>query len=391
MTSTIHPPENRPRLKFFRQAGAAVGAILVTLLGLSSVALAALNYTEATGRAVLQEGADPSEARMMALEDALYLAALQGGAQIDGFSAVNTDTSLNDFLVVRPASMIMDYTIIDEIEDSTHYAVTIRAVIGHKETAGCQRPMVNATLYKPTLKISNNVPGWASAFSPALVRALTKSLAAQDQVELHNASNREFSASSLKNTNDAFDYAALTGGIVRVSDGDFALAPEIRMTHERSGSGLLRQEFVVLTLTLKGFHGSSYAPAFSEAASIRIPVKRSTPLAVIDKLTRQTRDELTAAMVQTIPAVVAAAVKEMICQPLKARLELKDKSLSVPFGRNQGLHENSLAVTSSGDMNWTVLRVASLTDGQAHLVPLDPSRDIAKLAGKSVEFMELSR
>lgn len=391
MTRSLHPSAYRPCLQSFGQAFAVAGIFLAMIFYLPSSAKSDLNFTEATGRAVIQDGADPSEARMMALEDALYLAALQGGAKIDGFSSVGTDTSLNDFLLVRPASMIMDYTIIDEIEDSTHYSVTIRAVIGEKETAHCTRPMVNVTLYKPEVKINAKVPGWASAYSPAIIRLLSSSLANQEKIELVSATGRTFSASSLSNTNDAFDYAALTGGVVRVSDGDFALVPEIRMDHERSGSGLLRQEFVILTVTLNGFHGRSYEQAFSERAQVRIPAKRSSPLTTIDQLTRKTRDELTAAMALPVPTVIDAAVNAMICQPLKAKLVLSDKTLSVPFGRQQGLTENSLAVTSSSDMNWTVLRVASLDERMAKLEPLDPNRDLAKLAGKTVEFMELSQ
>ena len=62
----------------------------------------------------------------MALEDALYLAA-QGGARIDGFSAVMTDSSLEDHFVIRPASRILDYTITNEVIDDLHYQVSIRA------------------------------------------------------------------------------------------------------------------------------------------------------------------------------------------------------------------------------------------------------------------------
>jgi len=92
-----------------------------------------------------------------------------------------------------------------------------------------------------------------------------------------------------------------------------------------------------------------------------------------------------------VPEVIDAAISAMACQPLEARLALTNTTLSVPFGRKQGLNENSLAVTSGGDMNWTVLRVTSLDETSASLAPLDPGRDVAKLAGKTVEFMELSR
>jgi hypothetical protein len=63
--------------------------------------------------------------------------------------------------------------------------------------------------------------------------------------------------------------------------------------------------------------------------------------------------------------VVDAAVNGMSCEPLQAQLVLNNNSLSVPFGRNQGLNEYSLAVTSTGEMNGTVRRVTSLTDRQA--------------------------
>ena len=42
------------------------------------------------------------------------LAALHGGAKINGFSAVSTDTSIQENLVIQPASQILDYTIISE-------------------------------------------------------------------------------------------------------------------------------------------------------------------------------------------------------------------------------------------------------------------------------------
>ena len=70
-----------------------------------------MRFTETTGRAVVTDPAMEQEARMMALEDALYLAALEGGARIDGFSAVMTNSALEDHFVIRPASRILDYTI----------------------------------------------------------------------------------------------------------------------------------------------------------------------------------------------------------------------------------------------------------------------------------------
>ena len=62
-------------------------------------------------------------ARRRALEDALYLAALHGGAKINGFSAVNTDTSIQENLVVQPASQILDHNVISEQQTDTHFII----------------------------------------------------------------------------------------------------------------------------------------------------------------------------------------------------------------------------------------------------------------------------
>ena len=59
--------------------------------------------------------------RRRALEDALYLAALHGGAKINGYSAVSTDTSIQENLVIQPASKILDYTIISEERTDMHF------------------------------------------------------------------------------------------------------------------------------------------------------------------------------------------------------------------------------------------------------------------------------
>ena len=51
------------------------------------------------GRAVIIEG-NEEIAKKRALDDALYLASLQAGAKIDGYSTVDTNTSLKENLLV---------------------------------------------------------------------------------------------------------------------------------------------------------------------------------------------------------------------------------------------------------------------------------------------------
>ena len=64
-------------------------------------------------------GGDKKLAKKRALDDALYLASLRGGAKVDGYSNVDSFTRLNENLLVRPASTITDFVIIDESNDKT--------------------------------------------------------------------------------------------------------------------------------------------------------------------------------------------------------------------------------------------------------------------------------
>ena len=118
-------------------------------------------FAEATGRAVIMHEAATDEARMIALEDALYQVALQGGAEVNGFSAVTTDTTLSDHFVVRPSSRILDYTITNEIVDDDHYMVTVRAAVGALPKAECATPRHNnVTVFAPSIYVGPTVPAW---------------------------------------------------------------------------------------------------------------------------------------------------------------------------------------------------------------------------------------
>ena len=370
--------------------------ILVGLMLLPQAGMASLRFTEATGRAVIQPGADPSEARMIALEDALYLAALQGGATVDGFSAINTDTSLTDQVVVRPASKIMDYAVINEVIDGDHFAVTIRAAVGDLTQNKCQRPNINLTLFKPVFDIDQKIPAWAATFRTVLAEDVTSALTAHSKFSVVNATSTVFAKSSLSSAKDAYDYSALTGGKISVGDGDFALVPEIQIKRQRIAGVLVRQESIAVTVNLHGYQGRTYAPAFVASHSKIIDIKRTTPLSLVDTLTRKSRHQLTAEMRSIVQVAIQSAVTKMVCQPLRARLNKgkdnkTESTLSVPFGRRHGVTQNSLAVTDQSDSGWTVLKIARLAQSEAQLVPLDPKRDISKLVGKTVEFMELSR
>jgi hypothetical protein len=105
-------------------------SLFIILLGSTYLLANEVNYKEvfSKGRAVIVEN-NVSLAKKRALEDALYLASLQGGAKVDGYSSVDMNTNLNENVLIRPSSTIKDFVIIEESQDQTHYNVTIKAYL----------------------------------------------------------------------------------------------------------------------------------------------------------------------------------------------------------------------------------------------------------------------
>ena len=102
---------------------------------------------EATGRAVIVPD-DIQVSRKRALEDALYLAALKGGADINGFSAITSNTVINDQSVVTATNRVIDFKIIKQEQDKDFLSIKISAIVGGKKSAkNCKTRPINTVSY----------------------------------------------------------------------------------------------------------------------------------------------------------------------------------------------------------------------------------------------------
>ena len=187
-----------------------VWTVLMTIflpqLALSKVLQAtgfpSVNMVTVTGRAVIQHEDTVDEARDLALEDALYYAALEGGAKIDGYSAVDETTSLQEMFIVRPTSRILDYAITNELRDETHYEVTIQAVIGDVSANGCQnRPISHVTLFKPHHTLAYDLPHWMSQIPASLSHEIANALSEQPSLRVNDARTTERPAATTPSNN----------------------------------------------------------------------------------------------------------------------------------------------------------------------------------------------
>ena len=349
-------------------------------------------FAEATGRAVIMHEAATDEARMIALEDALYQVALQGGAEVNGFSAVTSDTTLSDHFVVRPSSRILDYTITNEIVDDDHYMVSVRAAVGALPKAECATPRHhNVTVFAPTIYVGPTVPAWLAPIAKSSLVEMIMQMERHPDLVTRRAITTKLDVAALTRTNDAFDYKSLTEGRVRVETGDFAFVPEISFNARKIGNLFLNEMLLDVSIKIHVVDGASYAPVLDHKTTLTIKLGDITPSRTLNVLSRSKRKDITAQILGVIPGLISQLTKKLTCRPLISTLALVDGNLMVPLGKTHGVGQNSLAVTSGTDTLWTILRVAKAGARSVVLEPLNPALDKSNLQGAKVEFMELTQ
>ena len=365
-------------------------AFVCFILGATAGHAASMRFTETTGRAAIIDPEMEQEARMMALEDALYLAALEGGARIDGFSAVMTDSSLEDHFVIRPASRILDYTITNEVIDDLHYQVSIRAAVGDLPKGTClHRRDVNLTVFAPMITHGKAVVAEAGMMAPQVIDALVGAIESHPGINAVRATDTVLDPARLARTTDQFDYEALTTGVTRVRRGDFALIPEVTLTGKRVRNGLDRRDEMLVSIEMHLFAGESYAPVDHFESRQQITTKLRTPFRTVNVLGQPRRPVILDTMRAPVAGLVDNMAAKLQCAPLTATMSIVDGKLSVPIGSYHGMRQNSLAVASGTDTPWQIMRVISVAPMSSMLTPLNDKRDINTLVGRTAEFMEI--
>ena len=375
-------------MMFSRAITLLSAAFFALLTGSHALAGEGLRMVSATGRAVINDQAALHEAKNTALEDALYLAALKGGAKIDGFSSVQADTSLDDHFVVRPSSEILDYRIVNEIKDDLHYEVTVEAAVGKIAEPACHdRAVGHLTMFAPTMSMTRSVPGWLSTMPSIMMGDLYRQLENTTNLTLYNKGATVLDPVQMKR--DArYDYNALMNGKAAIHDGDFAFATNIALESFSDGSAFGQSQHLRAIITTSLYTGSQLTPLGEVRNEIKLKLGERSLSQLISKLSTTKRDMVKTALMSGLQNHAKAIASATLCLPLKAVIKLENDKLHVNLGMRQGIQVNRLAMVSGVSSKWSVLRVIEAGDGYSILEPLSRQRKPVDLNGKLATFLE---
>jgi hypothetical protein len=358
---------------------------------------AQVKFVEVTGRSVIEENA-PVISKNNALEDALYLAALQGGAKISGYSIVDKFSNLKEEIIVRPSSGILDYTIIDEIISDQHYEVTIKALVGKRlDTIGCtSRTKSTLISFSPKVFISQQSPSWSQHLPNSIYNSILTKLSQFDDLLIINASNTDLNANNKKLKLNEFDYNVLTGDVVNYKPADFSLETEILIEptqhlHSTNLSTLQLEDYLKVTtnVVIKDINSNKEAFKTSRVAISYIG-PRKTLFKTINVLSRPNRNNVIKSLIDSVndlPEEINDSLKCInlisIAQPSKI-----DNTIRIDIGTNQGISRGNLALSESESTPFAVFEVIQSDENGSILLPLNTSRKIESYYGKAITFME---
>ena len=361
----------------------------VSFLIYGNVALSkdTVRFIETTGRAVLDEQ-ELGTSRRRALEDALYLAALHGGAKISGFSSVDTDTSIKENLVVQPDSQILDFNIISEEQTETHFVIKIRSAVGKLKNSDCEnKGLKSVSVYKPEILVYPNVPYWAHSLSENLVESFMTSLRSENNLNITDYSDVSLNSSDLKSTNDEFDYVSLTSGRSKTGYGDYAIVPTIKISTSTKLVGFTSYDSLQVSLATNVYEGANYSLNLSKSKSFEVLFNTSGPWRTINLLLKSSRESVVEPILSKATEHSSDIINELICKKIYSIMAVKNGKIEVPLGKRHGIALSALAVTKGDQTPFNILSVEQVLDNRSVLIPLNNTVEINKFNGKSVQFL----
>tara|TARA_A200000113_G_scaffold35988_1_gene29505 strand:+ start:2849 stop:3985 length:1137 start_codon:yes stop_codon:yes gene_type:complete len=347
-----------------------------------------LRFIETTGRAVIETNETIDTSRRRALEDALYLAALHGGAKINGFSAVNTDTSIQENLVVQPASQILDYTIISEQKTETHFTIKIRSAVGQLREKGCKsKGLKSLSVYRPNITIDPAAPFWVGSLAEQLSSSFIAALKSAPNINLTDNSYTELDQDQLIKTNDEYDYVSLTSGRERTLYGDYAAVLSLTIAEREKLVGFTTYNSLVITFSTEIFDGSTYSLSSSESKSIEALFSSSGPWRTINLLLKVNKDNIVEPITIAAKEHAEEVIDSLVCKKMNSVITVNNGKIEVPLGKRHGIKVSALAVTKGEQTPFNVLRVDQVSDSKSVLIPLNDALELSKLNGKSIQFL----
>jgi len=346
---------------------------------------------EATGRSILlPENIETSRKR--ALEDAIYIAALKGGADINGFSAIRSNTIINDQSVIKATNSVIDFKILSEKQDKEYLTIKISAVVGGELSKNnCKNRPVNINLFMGSISVDTNVPSELARNTSLWYNQIYKVISKLPNINVKNFQNRQIDQIIKSSYNPSFDYNAITKGIPKIHAGNYSLVPKIvlKKINKDSFSSYL------LSVTFDLYKGQNIKLETSKNYNLNINYQLESKFQFIKNISKLDIDKINQNVNNHLLITTNSFFDDISCKPLEGKLIVNQGKLEVDLGSKQGLKNKQIGLVNGIEIQNSMLNNSVLIvhtenvfDNHSTLLPLNDNIKLTNLNNKTVKFVE---
>ena len=347
---------------------------------------------EATGRSVVIDG-NIEVSRKRALEDALYLAALKGGADVNGFSAINSSTIINDQSVIRATNRVIDFKILNERQDKEFLSIKISAIVGGKKSSkNCTTKPINITFFKGSFINDSSIPSKLSRKTPKWYNAFFDIISELPNVVSINHRHESLEKIIKSNINPSFDYSALVNGLPLIQSGNYSMVTEFKLSENDKDNSF---SSYILKISLKIFKGENFKLLTTKTYDLPIRYKMKSNFQFIRNISTLDIDNVDKKVNEHLMDIAHSFLKEFNCRPLEGKLKVTKGGLSVDLGSKQGLKHKQMGLIKGINIKNSMLSNSSVIvhtskifENHSILLPLNDNIKISTLNNLIVEFTE---
>ena len=346
---------------------------------------------EATGRSILlPENIETSRKR--ALEDAIYIAALKGGADINGFSAISSSTIINDQSVTKATNSVIDFKILSEKQNKEYLTIKIRAVLGGElSKRDCKSRPININLFKGSISVDTNVPSELARYTSIWYDKTYEIISNLPNVDINNFKSRQLSQIIKSSRNSSFDYNAITKGIPKIHAGNFSLVPKIVLVK------VYKNNFAnyLLSISFDLYKGQNIKLETSKSYDVLINYHLKSKFQFLKNISKLDIDKIDEKVKNHISKSINSFLNDINCKPLEGKLRVNKGKLQVDLGTKQGLKQKQIGLVNgikiqNSMLNNSIIIVHTddVFDNYSTLLPLNDNVKLTNLNNKIVKFVE---
>ena len=351
---------------------------------------------EVTGRAVILDN-NIEKARRLALEDALYLASLKGGAFIDGFSSISKNTILNDQSIIKSDSKILDFKILSEMKNKNHYEVKLLAIIGNKNNSfECKEKPINISIFKPQISYHHSLPSFVIRSMYDWNNFFLEKISIDNQITLKKYESFELNKIINSSKNFDFDYKSNVDGIPSTEEGEYLVAPVFKLepvnSYKQSENPY---DIAKYSIELNFFKGPNYEFFKTFVIEKEFQSRYQSNFQLISAIASKSKEEINSDIISGISEGIVEITKNFNCLPIEGNLKFVNNSLYIDLGTKHGLRNRQIGIIKKtyqsglkSNLDTTVLFISEIETNRSKLVPLNDKIKISELNRMKIQFTE---